>query len=758
MRRLTDIRHDCGNSDDYEKMRQAWTWLCEQRQNAPADADVWHLRLQQMNNEAWLTELMQEVLRGDYRLSPMQLCGRGGDRKAIWGAKDALVLKWVALSLSGILPLHGSCEHVKGHGGGKRSVSKLHDFLTRVVGGHYSLSGQRDIAQKKTPDNTDPEQSVDDELREFSWVCRTDIRGYYRNINKQKLMDQVRQHVASPMLLDLVKQYVNYSVEDGGTFHTPEGGISRGCSLSPLIGAFHLYEMDVYFSTQPGIYYARYMDDVIILAKSRWSLRRHTKRLKQWFSTFDFEAHPEKTFIGRTRKGFDWMGAWLTHRGVTDIAPRAKANHRERVRRLYERLRYIPVWKRKHEAAQVNSRVSKYRKRWKIWAGGTCRNQCTQRWGMAATLILLFTQSGWGADDLRVDLTNLTDSWTPIGTIDGGQVNTTVVDTATIRNEIDWGGVCISSSPSRCSGDGRYSATLVGDRWGLRRMQDLGAGGIDGVQLAMVPEGRISINWRNFGEAYDRGVVTSFDLATGAAVYADGNTGRGCSPIEGDYGPRMSFYTRSSVSACPWHLEARKGGITRLEGIMTGNIRLTVYARRDGHVNNIGSSSDLNWPDLYWGYHTQTDSYAAITMPKRIIGINRPCSLSLGGGNSGVLDLGTINQVTAKDPSAVVASRQIPVTMTCAAGTDVVNTSMAVRLMASSELDGSVLRAHFGWGTDVPDCRVGVATSARSHEKLWGAGSTAGSYQETLNAIFCGNPQVGMGEHTIQAVIQSVVR
>lgn len=68
-----------------------------------------------------------------------------------------------------------------------------------------------------------------------------------------------------------------------------------------------------------------YMNDIVVLAMNRWSLRRNVRRLKQWFSEYGFDAHPEKTFIGKTEKGFDWMGEWLTGAGVTGIAPREKS-------------------------------------------------------------------------------------------------------------------------------------------------------------------------------------------------------------------------------------------------------------------------------------------------------------------------------------------------------------------------------------------------------------------------------------------------
>lgn len=336
------------------RLSEAWQWLDAQCNDAPDSADIWHVRHRHATDGAYLTDLLHTLQSGRYRLSPMQLCGEGENKKAMWGAQDALVLKWVALCIQPLLPLqplHLSCEHVKGHGGGKQSVGKLHDLLTRT----YTGETQHNDSPKKTSG--------------YPWVCRTDIRGYYRHINKERLFAQVRQHVSDPVLRDLVHQYLHYTVEDGGTFHTPETGISRGCALSPLMGALHLYDMDAHFSAQKHIHYARYMDDVIILAKSRWSLRRHTKRLMQWFEEYGFEAHPDKTQIGRTEKGFDWMGAWLTDDGVRDIAPRAKANHREKVRRLYEQLARVPKWLRHRRQQQVHARVSTYRKRWHIWAG-----------------------------------------------------------------------------------------------------------------------------------------------------------------------------------------------------------------------------------------------------------------------------------------------------------------------------------------------------------------------------------------------------
>lgn len=315
-----------GNTDKHPGLDDAMAWLRHQRRNAPVHSDVWHLR---HHWERIAPVLQQQLQSGTYRLTPMQVVGL--DRNAMWSAQDALVLKWVALQVTPLLPVHPRCEHVKGHGGGRTSIARLSTALQ---------SG------------------------EYRYVCRTDIKGYYGAITKKTVMAQVRRYVADPVLLGLIDQYLHYTVEQGGEFYTPERGICRGCPLSPLIGAMHLYEVDAHFAREQetrGIVYARYMDDFIILAKSRWQLRGQVKALNGYLQAYGFIQHPDKTFIGRIEKGFDWMGAWLGTAGVEDIAPRALANHREKVRRLYERFWHKPK-------AWAHARVSQYRSRWKIWA------------------------------------------------------------------------------------------------------------------------------------------------------------------------------------------------------------------------------------------------------------------------------------------------------------------------------------------------------------------------------------------------------
>ena len=172
----------------------------------------------------------------------------------------------------------------------------------------------------------------------------------------------LHQRLSDGVVIKLIEQFVDYSVESGGEIYTPLSGISRGCALSPLIGAALLHHIDSYFAASDEVFYVRYMDDFLLLSPTRWGLRRAIARMQTFFNQSGFTCHPDKTQLGRREKGFDWLGIWFAPDGPT-IAPRALQNHRDRCVRLYEQARL-----RGPSDQDASKRVQAYRTRWDNWA------------------------------------------------------------------------------------------------------------------------------------------------------------------------------------------------------------------------------------------------------------------------------------------------------------------------------------------------------------------------------------------------------
>lgn len=271
-----------------EVVETAYAWLCRQRSHFPPNADVWHLRFH------WERErplLVAALLSGEYRLSPVQLVTKAsGEQVALWSASDALVLKMLALVLETVLPVHEACKHVKGRGGYLGSVGRTIAVIRRL---------------------------------RPRYVARTDIKGYYQHIQPNLLRQQLVQHVHDPRVMAVLDQFLSYLVEDREQLWQPSCGISRGCALSPLLGAFHLYGLDVRLSSLAGVTYERYMDDFLILTSDRWRLRRAIRSLNQAFGELGFVQHPLKTFFGRLSRGVEWLGYALDEDGRSTPSPRS---------------------------------------------------------------------------------------------------------------------------------------------------------------------------------------------------------------------------------------------------------------------------------------------------------------------------------------------------------------------------------------------------------------------------------------------------
>lgn len=187
-------------------------------------------------------------------------------------------------------------------------------------------------------------------------MLRTDVKSFYESIDHHLLIERLAVYIKDRFILNLLWQSMSRCVDCGGVFRDIRRGIPRGSPLSPLLGAFFLAELDNCFD-HTDVYYVRYMDDVLIMTRTRWSLRRNVARLNRIFNLLKIEKHPDKTFIGRIDKGFDFLG-YRFGGGTLALAQSTWNNFRAHLHRLYEQKRTAP-----EGAAALDAYVT----RWVRW-------------------------------------------------------------------------------------------------------------------------------------------------------------------------------------------------------------------------------------------------------------------------------------------------------------------------------------------------------------------------------------------------------
>jgi len=253
--------------------------------------------------------LLTQMQQGDFRLRPVHLISSEDSILEGYDCRDAILLR----ALSQILHHHlapilaRTCTHVKGHGGIQGTLNRVGRLLP-----HYA------------------------------YVYRTDVKGYYGHIDHDILFDLCQRWIKDPLAMALIRQYARRRVINAqGQVKTITCGIPRGCALSPLMGALYLHDLDHQLhalrrvSQQPFLY-LRYMDDIIVLCKSRWQCRRLAKCIKHGLACLRVAEHPDKTYIGPCKKGFDFLGKVFNHQRVVGLSQAAWQRFKDNLNRLYE--------------------------------------------------------------------------------------------------------------------------------------------------------------------------------------------------------------------------------------------------------------------------------------------------------------------------------------------------------------------------------------------------------------------------------------
>lgn len=307
-------------------------WLCKQRMHYPANSDIWSFRFSWQDNKE---TLLKNLNSGDYKFSPMSKITKENEKVIhLWSSQDALVMKVLADLLSSELSIPESCTHVKGHLGLKKSVVMIQQ-----------------------------------NLKNYTFVCKTDVKQFYESIDQQILMEQIHKQVSNTALKRYVWQVIHRCVEFGGLYREVKQGISRGCSLSPILGALYLQILDEKFE-QKGLFYCRYMDDIVILTKTRWHNRRAVKLMNQCFEQLKVKQHPDKTFIGKIEKGFDFLGYHFSGK-ILFLSRKTIEKHVQQIHRLYEQQK-----KKKATSQEVAIVLGGYVKCWLAWSQAGLGAEC----------------------------------------------------------------------------------------------------------------------------------------------------------------------------------------------------------------------------------------------------------------------------------------------------------------------------------------------------------------------------------------------
>lgn len=163
-------------------------------------------------------------------------------------------------------------------------------------------------------------------------VIEADIKGYFDNVSHEWMMKFLKVRIKDSSMLLLISRFLKAGYCEVGRIVETGQGTPQGGNLSPMLSNIFLhYVLDLWFKkkikpqSKGACYLVRYADDFICMVQYAEDAKCIERALRERFSKFNLELHPEKTRVisfgkyekenakrqGRKPNTFDFLG--FTH-------------------------------------------------------------------------------------------------------------------------------------------------------------------------------------------------------------------------------------------------------------------------------------------------------------------------------------------------------------------------------------------------------------------------------------------------------------
>ena len=142
----------------------------------------------------------------------------------------------------------------------------------------------------------------------YRYTVDIDLKAYFDTIPHDRLLGEVRRHVADSRVLDLIEAFLKVAILDGMKAWEPEAGAPQGAVLSPLLSNLYLNDLDHQVAGE-GYEMTRYADDMVIQCRSPEEAAEALARVREWTEGRGLILHPTKTqVVDVETDGFDFLG------------------------------------------------------------------------------------------------------------------------------------------------------------------------------------------------------------------------------------------------------------------------------------------------------------------------------------------------------------------------------------------------------------------------------------------------------------------
>ncbi len=148
-------------------------------------------------------------------------------------------------------------------------------------------------------------RKVTNNFKSNAFCLKADIRHYFETVSHEILINIIRRKIKDKEVISLIKLILNnFDSKNKGT------GMPLGNLTSQFFANVYLNELDYFVKHKlKAKYYIRYVDDFVILHKSKSQLEFWKSEIDKFLKEkLKIELHPEKSKISSLSRGIDFVG------------------------------------------------------------------------------------------------------------------------------------------------------------------------------------------------------------------------------------------------------------------------------------------------------------------------------------------------------------------------------------------------------------------------------------------------------------------